>query len=195
VARNRNQYSQTVKSSPRPTQPLPEVVEEPATTGHTRRGRPKDEARRQAALDATRDWGSKFTLVEDAIFTTDDPGPLVDDDKPFAEAISDLIAAMVTIQSDPAYLAGVPGLSADLYNRPDLLEQIESRYIAPTRHAYVRLINRGKAEGAVRPDVDGGALLDTVRGAVMLHTLINPALDEAALVEHLRSIILHGIAT
>ncbi|SPM30575.1 hypothetical protein MTAB308_4084, partial [Mycobacterium terramassiliense] len=140
-------------------------------------------------------WGSKFALVEDAIFTTDDPGPLVDDGKPFAEAISDLIAAMVTIQSDPAYLAGVPGLSTDLYNRPDLLEQIESRYIAPARQAYVRLINRGKAEGAVRADVDGSALLDTIRGAVMLHTLINPTLDEAALVEHLRSIILHGITT
>jgi hypothetical protein len=35
--------------------------------------------------------------------------------------------------------------------------------------------------------------LDTLRGAVMLHTLVNPSLGEAALIEHLRSIILHGI--
>jgi Tetracyclin repressor-like, C-terminal domain len=100
----------------------------------------------------------------------------------------------VAIQSDPAYLAGLPGLSADLYNRPDLVELIESKYIAPIRAAYVRLIDRGKAEGVVRPDVDGSALLDTIRGAVMLHTLINPSLDGAALIEHLRSIILHGVS-
>jgi AcrR family transcriptional regulator len=189
----------------------------------TRGGRPKDEVRRAAALAATRElliakgydevtlsevarvagvsrpfvydnWGTKFALVEDAIFTTDDPGPLIDDDKPFADSLTDLIAAMVAIQSDPAYLAGLPGLSADLYNRPDLVEQIESKYIAPIRAAYVRLIDRGKAEGVVRPDVDGSALLDTIRGAVMLHTLINPSLDGAALIEHLRSIILHGVA-
>ncbi len=208
------------RSSPRKVSSAP--PEEP-TIGSTRGGRPKDEVRRAAALAATRElliakgydevtlsevarvagvsrpfvydnWGTKFALVEDAIFTTDDPGPLIDDDKPFADSLTDLIAAMVAIQSDPAYLAGLPGLSAELYNRPDLVEQIERKYIAPIRAAYVRLIDRGKAEGEVRQDVDGSALLDTIRGAVMLHTLINPSLDEAALIEHLRSIILHGVA-
>jgi AcrR family transcriptional regulator len=200
-----------------------EPPDEP-TRSSTRGGRPKDEVRREAALAATRElliargydevtlsevarlagvsrpfvydnWGTKFALVEDAIFTTDDPRPLIDDDKPFADSLTDLIAAMVAIQSDPAYLAGLPGLSADLYNRPDLVEQIESKYIAPIRAAYVRLIDRGKAGGVVRPDVDGSALLDTLRGAVMLHTLVNPSMDEAALIEHLRSTILHGVTT
>jgi AcrR family transcriptional regulator len=190
--------------------------------GNTRGGRPKDEVRREAALTAARElliakgydevtltgvaqvagvsrpfiydnWGSKFALVEDAIFTTDDPAPLIDDHKPFEESLTELIAAMVAIQSDPAYLAGLPGLAAELYNRPDLVEQTETNYIAPIRAAYVRLIQRGKAEGLVRPDVDGSALLDTLRGAVMMHTLVNPSLGEAALIEHLRSIILHGI--
>jgi AcrR family transcriptional regulator len=188
----------------------------------SRGGRPKDEVRREAALAAAREllivkgydevtlaevarlagvsrpfvydnWGSKFALVEDAIFTADDPGPLIDDDKPFADSLTDLITAMVAVQSDPAYLAGLPGLSAELHNRPDLVEQTETKYIAPVRAAYVRLIERGKAEGVVRHDVDGSALLDTLRGAVMLHTLINPALSEAALIEHLCSMILYGI--
>jgi AcrR family transcriptional regulator len=202
--------------------PVPSEPAEKPKTPSTRGGRPKDEVRREAALAAARElliakgydeltlsevarvagvsrpfvydnWGSKFAVVEDAIFTTDDPEPLIDDDKPFADSLTDLVAAMVAVQSDPAYLAGLPGLSADLYNRPDLVEQIESKYIAPLRTAYVRLIDRGKAEGVVRRDVDGSALLDTLRGAVMLHTLINPSLDETALIEHLRSIILHGI--
>jgi AcrR family transcriptional regulator len=191
--------------------------------GSMRGGRPKDEVRRELALAAARElltakgydeltlsevarvagvsrpfvydnWGSKFALVEDAIFTTADPGPVADDDKPFADALTDLIAAMVAVQSNPAYLAGLPGLSAELYNRPDLVAQTEMKYIAPVRAAYMRLIDRGKAEGVVRSDVDGSALLDTLRGAVMLHTLVNPSLGEAALIEHLRSIILHGIA-
>ena len=190
--------------------------------GSTRSGRPKDELRRQAALAATRElliakgydevtlsevarlavvsrpfvydnWGSKFALVEDAIFSRDYPGPLVDNDQPFADSLTGLIAAMVEIQCDPAYLAGLPGLSAELYKRPDLVEQVETKYIAPVRTAYVELTERGKADGTVRSGVDGSALLDTIRGAVMLHTLINPSLTKAELVEHLSSVILHGI--
>ncbi|MCW2592061.1 MAG: hypothetical protein JWQ86_4488 [Mycobacterium sp.] len=192
--------------------------------GNARGGRPKDEVRREAALAATRElltakgydeltlsevariagvsrpfvydnWGSKYALVEDAIFTTADPAPLVEDERPLADALTDLIGAMVAIQSDPAYLAGLPGLSAEMYQRPDLVEQTETKHIAPVRRAYVRLIERGKAQGLVRSDVDGSALLDTLRGAVMLHTLVNPSLSESALIEHLRSIILHGITT
>ena len=192
--------------------------------GNARGGRPKDEVRREAALSATRqlltakgydeltlsevarlagvsrpfvydNWGSKYDLVEDAIFTTADPAPLVEDERPLPEALTGLIAAMVAIQSDPAYLAGLPGLSAEMYQRPDLVAQTETKYIAPVRRAYVRLIERGKAQGLVRSDVDGSALLDTLRGAVMLHTLVNPSLSESALIDHLRSIILHGIAT
>ena len=186
------------------------------------RGRPKDATRREGVLDTTREllvakgydeltltevarlagvsrpfvydnWGSKFALVEDAIFTATDQTQLIDEDKPFAEALTDLIAAMVEIQSDPAYLAGLPGLSAELYNRPDLVDLVESKYIAPVRGVYIRLIERGKTEGIVRGDVDGSALLDTIRGAVMLHTLINPSLNQTALIDHLRSIILNGI--
>lgn len=186
------------------------------------RGRPKDATRREGVLDTTREllvakgydeitlaevarlagvsrpfmydnWGTKFALVEDAIFTATDQTELIDENKPFADALTDLIAAMVSIQSDPAYLAGLPGLSAELYNRPDLVDLVESKYIAPVRTVYIRLIERGKADGIVRGDVDGSALLDTIRGAVMLHTLINPSLAQTALIEHLRSIILHGI--
>jgi len=190
--------------------------------GDRARGRPKDVNRRDSVLAATREllvtkgydeitfaevartagvsrpfiydnWGSKFALVEDAIFIASDQEPLIDDGKPFAEAITDLITAMVAIQSDPAYLAGLPGLAAELYNRSDLVAQIENKYIAPVRAVYVRLIERAKADGIVRPNVDGSALLDTIRGAVMLHTLINTSLTQDALVEHLKSVVLDGI--
>jgi hypothetical protein len=76
-----------------------------------------------------------------------------------------------------------------------LVEQIETKYIAPVRAQYVALVERGKADGVVRPDVDGSALLDTVRGAVMLHTLVNLALEEAKLIKHLYATILHGIGS
>lgn len=101
---------------------------------------------------------------------------------------------MVHIQLDPAYLAGLPGLASELYNRSDLVAQIEERYIAPVRSTYVQLIKRGKRQGVVRRDVDGSALLDTIRGAVMLHTLINTALSESELIDHLCSLVMHGIA-
>ena len=186
------------------------------------RGRPKDVRRRDAVLAATRElliakgydevtlseaarvagvsrpfvydnWGTKFGLVQDAIFSVPKHSSETHDDRPFAHALTDLIAEMVAVQSDPAYLAGLPGLSAELYNRPDLAEQIETRYIAPVRALYVRLIERAKADGIVRSEVNGSALLDTVRGAVMLHTLVSTALSQDELVAHLSSIILRGI--
>ncbi len=54
------------------------------------------------------------------------------------------------------------------------LRGADPAYLAAVRAVHVRLIQRGKSEGIVRPDVGGSALLDTVRGAVMLHTLVNP---------------------
>jgi|GEM_PF-2712543 AcrR family transcriptional regulator len=186
------------------------------------RGRPRDAQRREAVIAATRElliaqgyddvtlsevarragvsrpymydnWGTKFSLVEEVIFGAAYPAPKLNEEKGFAEAFRELLTAMVRIQSDPAYLAGLPGLASELYNRPDLVAQIEQKYIAPIRTTYVELIERGKTEGIVRGEVDGSALLDTVRGAVMLHTVINTALGESALIEHLSSIMLRGI--
>jgi AcrR family transcriptional regulator len=208
----RPRRSSRASAAPEPGAPVPAAG----------RGRPRDDARREAALDTTRkllvakgydevtlsevarlagvsrpfvydNWGSKFALVQDAIFRPNSHAPVNVDDQPFAEAMTDLIASMVAIQTGPAYLAGLPGLTAELYNRPDLVEQIESKYMAPVRAMYVRLIERGKSEGIVRPDIDGSVLLDTVRGAVMLHTLVNTTLEPDRIVEHLRSLILDGI--
>lgn len=186
------------------------------------RGRPRDEGRRDAVVHATREllirsgydevslsavarlagvsrpfvydnWGSRFALVEDAIFTAPDQALAIDHEKPFTEVFSDLTAAIIGVMSDPAYLAGLPGLAAEMYNRPDLVDELEGKYMAPVRAVFVELVERGKAEGVVNAHADGSALLDTVRGAVMLHTVINPALGVPALIEHLRSTILDGI--
>jgi AcrR family transcriptional regulator len=185
------------------------------------RGRPRDMQRRAAVIAATRElliangydeitltgvarragvsrpfvyehWGSKFALVEDAIFSAPGEMPAIDE-LPFAEALTGLITGMVRVQSDPAYLAGMPGVATVLYSRPDLVEQVEARYIAPIRARWVGLIERGKTEGLVRPDADGSALMDTVRGAVTLHTSVNKALGKSELIAHLRSLIIHGI--
>jgi AcrR family transcriptional regulator len=191
------------------------------TAEDTTRGRPRDLRRRAAVIAATRElliangydeitlagvarhagvsrpfvyehWGSKFALVEDAIFSAPGELPAIDE-LPFAEALTGLITGMVRVQSDPAYLAGMPGVATVLYSRPDLVEQVEARYMAPIRARWVGLIERGKAEGLVRSDADGSALMDTVRGAVTLHTSVNKALGASELIAHLRSLIVHGI--
>jgi AcrR family transcriptional regulator len=193
-----------------------------ADESDTTRGRPRDLQRRATVIAATRElliangydeitlsgvarhagvsrpfvyehWGSKFALVEEAIFAAPGALPAIDE-LPFLEALTSLITGMVRVQSDPAYLAGMPGVATVLYRRPDLVEQVEARYMAPIRARWVRLIERGKAEGLVRPGTDGSALMDTVRGAVTLHTSVNKALAAHDLVDHLRSLIVHGIA-
>ncbi|MCG5434401.1 TetR/AcrR family transcriptional regulator [Mycobacterium sp. MYCO198283] len=185
-------------------------------------GRPRDPQRHRAVLEATRDllvldgyehltlahvarrarvsrpyvyqrWGSKFALVEEAIFAVYDRHPPVDPGRPFAQTFVELIATMVRIQSDPAFLAGLPGLVAEMVHRPDLVRRVEDRYVADVRALYVEAVAGGVAQGVVRPGVDGSALVDTVRGAVMMHTLANPTLTGDALVDHLAGTLLGGL--
>lgn len=186
------------------------------------RGRPRDRARQRAVLDATREllaeggyealtltavsrragvgrpllyqwWGSKAALVQETLFTRPPGIRGPDEAMPFADTVTAMIREMVQHQSRPEYRRGLPGLIADMVADPDLQRRADDDYIAPIRAHYRAVFARGIAAGEVRPDTDGAAVLDTLRGAVMLHTLVGPALDTEALVRHLAGIVLHGV--
>ncbi|MFI5779513.1 TetR/AcrR family transcriptional regulator [Nocardia sp. NPDC051570] len=199
--------------------PVPEMRSRASRT--SARGRPRDPRRRTAVMTAAREllgergydeltlsevarragvsrpfvydhWGSRPALVGDAILTAPHHDPPTDADKPFARAITDLIEATMRLQSDPIQLAGLSALTSGPRHRTDLLARLDAGDTAPIRAAFLRLIERGKADGVVRPDIDGPALFDTVRGAATMHLLTDPA-DRANPIAHLTAIVLRAI--
>lgn len=188
------------------------------------RGRPRDPVRHRAVLNATVDvlieqsydaltftevaaragvgrpliyqwWGSKAALVQDALFrprsqASADPLRTAD----FATTLAALIAEMVELHSRPEFRMGLPGLIVDMIADPTLQDAADQRFIAPARARYNAVFEEGKRAGAVREDLDGASVLDTLRGAVMFHTLLNPTVDPAQLTSQLTDLVLHGVS-
>jgi len=196
------------------------------TQASATRGRPRDPSRHRAVLKATADllaevgyealtlsavarrakvgrpliyqwWGSKAALAQEVLFQAGgDTDGSVAAPKPFVETFAALVSDMVEHQFRPEYRRGLPGLIGEMVADPQLQQVAEERFIAPIRAHYVAVIERGIAENVVRPDADGAAILDTLRGAVMFHAVVSPVsptLDAEALVSHLLGLVLNGV--
>ncbi|WP_433608276.1 TetR/AcrR family transcriptional regulator [Prescottella agglutinans] len=187
------------------------------------RGRPRDPARHRAVLAATAEllieggyealtlaavarraevgrpllyqwWGSKAALVQETLFRREPlSASAVPEGAPFAETFAAMVRDMVALQSLPEYRRGMPGLIADMVADSELMELAETRFIGPVRERYVEVFRRAIDSGEIRPDADGGVVLDVLRGAVMMLTLTRPEWDEDELVAHLVRTVLDGI--
>lgn len=187
------------------------------------RGRPRDPERHRAVLAATAEllteggyealtfaavarradvgrpllyqwWGSKAALVQETLFRREPlSASAIPEDAPFAETFAAMVRDMVALQSLPEYRRGMPGLIADMVADPALQSEAERRFIAPVRARYVEVFRRAIEAGEIRPDADGGAVMDVLRGAVMMLTLTRPEWGEEELVGHLVRTVLDGI--
>ncbi|RDI16680.1 TetR family transcriptional regulator [Rhodococcus sp. AG1013] len=139
-------------------------------------------------------WGSKAALVQEVLFRAE---PLsaraVPADATFAETFTAMVRDMVALHALPQYRRGLPGLIGDMVADPALQEAAERRFIEPVRARYVEVFRRAIDSGEVRADVDGGAVLDTLRGAVTMLILTRPSWSEADLVEYLVRLVLDGV--
>ncbi|MDH6676839.1 AcrR family transcriptional regulator [Rhodococcus sp. LBL1] len=187
------------------------------------RGRPRDPARHRAVLEATAEllieggyeavtfaavarradvgrpllyqwWGSKAALVQETLFRREPlSASAIPDDAPFAETFTAMVRDMVALQLLPEYRCGMPGLIADMVADRELQDEAERRFIAPVRARYVEVFDRAIAAGEIRPDVDGGLVLDTLRGALTTLTLVRSDWSESDLVDYLTRLVLDGI--
>lgn len=156
-------------------------------------GRPPDLAKREAVLAATREvlaevgytsmtidavaqragsnrvliyrvWDTKLALAADALFgtagafTVPDTGSLREDLRGF-------IAQHVARMNGPAYLKGLPGLTVELLNDPDLYRWMHVRFVQPSEDGYREILERAAARGEIADDVDPKLLTRVVSGA------------------------------
>jgi AcrR family transcriptional regulator len=156
-------------------------------------GRPPDLAKREAVLHAAREvlaevgytsmtidavaqragsnrvliyrvWDTKLALAADALFgaagafDVPDTGSLEQDLRAF-------IAQHVERMSGPAYLKGLPGLTVELLDDPDLYRWMHMRFVQPSEDGYRVILDRAEGRGEIAGAVDPKLLTRVVSGA------------------------------
>ena len=141
-----------------------------------------------------RRWSSKAELVHEAAFavppvaTRVSPGDIAADLRAMIEATRDVFTS-------PVVRAALPGLITDMAADPALRERVIARLGDHFAEVGTRL-QIGVDRGEVRPDVDPDRLVDLIGGATLLSLIQTPeALSEASWVDHVTSILLHGVIT
>jgi AcrR family transcriptional regulator len=93
---------------------------------------------------------------------------------------AELRAAMVGIPLEPEpYLALIGGLAAEYTRHPELLEAFRERILLPRRAIVREIVERGKARGDIRPDVDSDLPIDLLAGAWLARGFAGAGVDEA----------------
>ena len=188
-----------------------------ATAQPRRRGRPRDPSLHAAIVDATlalleergygeltltavaeragtttaaiyRRWSSKSELVNDAVFRTygDD---VVADTGDLAADITTMVRWSVQKICRPAALAALSGLLGE--SRPDRAARARDAATASGRTA--ERLDRAKAAGEIRPDLDTRVLVALISGPV-LHAALNGDSEEVdeAWIADLVAVVLDG---
>lgn len=166
----------------------------PVTASKRGPGRPPDLAKRQAILDATlevlaevgytsmtvdavaqragsnrvlvyRVWDSKLALAADALFGSMGGAFEIPDTGTLEGDLRAFVAQHVDRMSGAAYLKGLPGLTVELLNDPDLYRWMHVRFVQPSEDGYRMILSRGRARGEVIGEVDPKVLTRVVSGA------------------------------
>ncbi len=157
-------------------------------------GRPPDLAKREAVLAATREvlaevgytsmtidavaqragsnrvliyrvWDTKLALAADALFGSMGGAFDIPDTGSLEADLRAFISQHVERMSGAAYLKGLPGLTVELLNDPDLYRWMHQRFVQPSEDGYRAILDRALARGDLTGDVDPRILTRVVSGA------------------------------
>lgn len=166
----------------------------PTTTAKRGPGRPPDLAKRQAILDATleilaevgytsmtidavaqragsnrvlvyRVWDSKLALAADALFGSMGGAFEIPDTGTLEGDLRAFVAQHVERMSGAAYLKGLPGLTVELLNDPELYRWMHVRFVQPSEDGYRTIVERARRRGEVAGEIDPRVLTRVVSGA------------------------------
>jgi AcrR family transcriptional regulator len=141
-----------------------------------------------------RRWPSKIRLVVDALTAMKAPTQaLVADDMPTREA---LVRAMsgFTKPHEGSAARVLAGLVDAMSRNDELAAAVRSTLVAERERGLVALIERGKARGEIRPDVDARVMVDLLGGPVVLRRLITGGPVNQRLARAIVDLVLDGAA-
>jgi AcrR family transcriptional regulator len=183
-------------------------------------GRPRDAARHEAVLSATRQllaesgydaltysdvavqadvsrqllyrwWATKPALVSEALFTHTAPLWPSSYKGPLRKDLRAFVTALVDYAQRPDVRSGLLGIMADARDAA-ALPGLED-LVTELRRSFGLLLSAGRERGDVRAGVDLVMTLDTLRGAVTAHVL-NDDRPKRQVVEHLVTLMTWALA-
>lgn len=110
---------------------------------------------------------------------------------------SDLTAALTTdatLHSDPQTRPLLSSLFAAMARSPRMAQAVRGGFVASRERALVAVLERAKARGEARGDLDVGLAVQVCAGPLLYRTLVDGVATDAALVERLVDLILGGVA-
>jgi AcrR family transcriptional regulator len=179
-------------------------------------GRPRDEHRHRAVLQATRAvlaedgyrgvtfvevarradatrqllyrwWPNRASLVCEAVFAADTMTWPTDYPGPLAVDLKRWVGAIVDVACRPEVRAAIQGLMVDSESF-DKLPGLQEQLIVPLRASFAALVRAGTTRGEIRPGIDVDLTTDTVRGAISMHLIADGA-DPDVVVAHITRLL------
>lgn len=129
-----------------------------------------------------RRWPSKEELTIEALASLDPENQVIET----GDLRGDLIAILrreMEPGTQPASIALLLRLMGEVMENPELFRVYRERVVAPQMDQLVAVVERAKARGELRSDVDPVLLLELLGGPILLHFIINgeiPPLDRFA---------------
>jgi len=174
------------------------VVQEETTR---RRGRPRDEARRAAVLDAAADlmlegglaaatmeaiagragvskqtiykwWPSRGAVALEGLMVRSDPAGALPEGASAAESLRVLAVALVRLVGSTPAGPLLRSLIADAQSQPEVAAALREQWLGPRRRAAAEILRAGVERGELRPDLDVAAAVDHAFGPVYYRLLL-----------------------
>jgi len=141
-----------------------------------------------------RRWPSKIPLVVDALSAMKAPTPAaVTDDMPTREALLRAMSGF-TKPHDGSAARVLAGLVDAMSRNEELAEAVRTVLVAERERGLVAVIERGKARGEIRADVDPRVMVDLIGGPVVLRRLITGAPVNQRLAHAIVDLVMDGAA-
>ena len=185
-------------------------------------GRPRDAARREAALQAAREilaeegyaavtiagvaeragvarttvyrsWPTKGALMLDAVTELMDLGPAPVSDDWHADLLETIEGSMRALSRSVAGRS-IPALAVDLSRDPVLGEAFRTRFAQPRKQAVIGLLQRGVDLGHVRADIDLDLVEDMLVAPIVHRLAVTGAPVTREMVADLVELVVRAVA-
>jgi len=141
-----------------------------------------------------RRWPSKIPLVVDALTAMKAPTvSVIPDDMPTREALLRTMSGFTKPHEGSAARV-LAGLVDAMSRNEELAEAVRTVLVAERERGLVAVIERGKARGEIRADVDARVMVDLLGGPVVLRRLITGQPVNQRLAHTIVDLVLDGAA-
>jgi AcrR family transcriptional regulator len=145
-----------------------------------------------------RRWPSKQALALAALQAVQAEAPIVDTGHLRQDLLSMVEQALALGANNALFQTLVFRAATELAAQPEVLRDLLTQLLPARFQEFVRLIERAKARGELRADLDTDIALGLIAGSIFYHWLlggiVSPTPPAAQLAEQIVDAVLHGMA-